>query len=128
MDQSLAEALEIVLSDITATGTTKPEIVDWDWADGDDYSSGWIRWPDGTGRGFGVFSDEPLAFRVVQVADVFQKEIVEALSALGRPATWPECPDHPDSHPLKPQGLDGTAMWLCPLSGRPIAPIGRLTR
>ncbi len=126
VDPVLSEALEIVMADITAAATATPEIVDFDWANDDDYPSGWIRWPDGTGRGFGVWPDEPLAFRVVQVADVFQEEIVEALWGLGRSAVWPECPDHPDSHPLKPVDLDGTAVWVCPRTERSVAPIGHL--
>jgi hypothetical protein len=64
---------------------------------------------------------------VVQVADTLQEEIVEELCRLGRPAVWPECPDHPDSHPLKPIDLDGTAMWVCPRTERLVAAIGTLT-
>jgi hypothetical protein len=65
---------------------------------------------------------------VVEIADRVQDWAVEALWHAGLPATWPECPTHPDSHPLVPQILDGRAVWRCARTDRVVSPIGRLGR
>jgi hypothetical protein len=123
---ALTEAIDVVLADIRATGTAEPEVEDNDWVNDADQASATIRWPDGTGTGISVMVDWPLSERIALLADKFQEDIVGELNSLGRSAVWPECPDHPNSHPLKPQDLDGTAMWLCPRTERPIASIGSL--
>ena len=51
---------------------------------------------------------------------------MEELAAAGRPATWPECPGHPDSHPLSPEAREGEAAWCCPVSGQVVCSIGTL--
>src|SRR5262245_43989557 len=43
---------------------------------------------------------EPLAQRIASVAGQVQEWAIEALWRAGRPATWPECPGHPNAHPL----------------------------
>ena len=48
------------------------------------------------------------------LADWVQEWAVEALWSLGRSATWPQCPHHPDSHPLAPVERAGRAVWVCP--------------
>lgn len=37
----------------------------------------------------------------------------------------PICPGHP--HPPNPRIVDGVAAWICPRTGRVVAPIGRLS-
>ena len=51
---------------------------------------------------------------------------VEALWQAGRPATWPECPEHPDAHPLTATLRDRRAAWTCPRTGHLISGIGHL--
>ncbi len=65
--------------------------------------------------------------RLADLAEHVQDWEVEALAAAGRPATWPECPDHPRSHPLEP-GADSAerAVWRCPRSRRAVCAIGGL--
>ena len=126
MDERLEEALAIVLTDVRSTKTVEPEIIDRDPDKFEGYASAWLRWPSGSGQGFGVDPSWPMASRVVFVADTFQEAIVEELCARSRPATWPECPDHPDSHPLAPTMLGETATWVCPRTERPISEIGQL--
>jgi hypothetical protein len=67
------------------------------------------------------------AERVAQLADQVQEWEVEELCAVGRPATWPECPEHPGSHPLEPVVTDaGAASWRCPRPGLTVCAIGEL--
>ena len=40
--------------------------------------------------------------------------------------TWPECPTHPNTHPLEAAVLSDRAVWRCPKSGDAIAEIGTL--
>jgi hypothetical protein len=67
------------------------------------------------------------AERVAGLAEQVQEWEVEALAGAGRPATWPECPAHPASHPLEPAvSADGAATWRCPRSGLAVGAIGAL--
>jgi hypothetical protein len=59
------------------------------------------------------------------ILPIIQEWEIEELAAAGRSATWPECCDHPNSHPLQPRLDDeNTAVWRCPRSGRVISAIG----
>ncbi len=83
----------------------------------------WIRTPGGSRVGVYVPADDDESAQLVRLADLVQDVIVEELPARGRPAVWPECPDHPDSHPLQPAETDGPAMWSCPRTGRRVRAI-----
>lgn len=48
------------------------------------------------------------------IADRLQDYVVDALWTAGFPTSWPPCPDHPDSHPLRAVVLDEVAVWSCP--------------
>jgi ABC-type uncharacterized transport system ATPase subunit len=67
------------------------------------------------------------ADRLADIAQQLQEWELEELAAAGRPATWPECPKHPDSHPLSPRVRDGVAVWSCPRTGRTEYAIGGVT-
>ena len=41
--------------------------------------------------------------------------------------SWPECPLHPDSHPLRAEvGVDEVLVWTCPKEGAVMARVGDL--
>jgi hypothetical protein len=62
-----------------------------------------------------------------QLAEQVQEWEVEQLCWAGRSATWPECPEHPGSHPLEPVAAGaGIAVWRCPRSQRVAGAIGGL--
>ncbi|MDR1998492.1 MAG: hypothetical protein LBQ06_00920 [Frankiaceae bacterium] len=61
--------------------------------------------------------------RQVTLADQVQEFIQEELRALGRSAAWPECPDHPNAHPLRPEIVDGAATWIRYKTHCPIKPL-----
>jgi hypothetical protein len=86
----------------------------------------WILAADGTGTG--VWSSDAVtgADAVVLLADQVQEVVCEALWSVGKPASWPVCPDHPVNHPLDPAVVGDVATWRCPKNGRGVAPIGRL--
>jgi hypothetical protein len=125
----LHDNLAPVLNDIRATGAIVPEIREEEHKDlGQDMVSAWLQGPDGvTGMGLRVNMALPTADRLADIADQFQEWEVEELAAAGRPATWPECPEHPKSHPLSPQVRDGAAVWSCPRNGHVEYPIGGMT-
>jgi hypothetical protein len=122
-------AIAPVLDDLRAAGAIVPEIRYESWQDREpDYVRAFIG-PVGqtTGTGVSVALASPEAERLARSAEQVQEWEVEELCAQGRPATWPECPAHPGTHPLEPVvGGDGAAVWRCPRSGRPVCAIGKL--
>ena len=78
-------------------------------------------------RGVWVELAASRAEQVARLAEQVQEWEVEELCAAGRSATWPECPEHPNRHPLEPVVTDaGAAIWRCPRTGLAIGPIGAL--
>ena len=129
----LRASLEPVLRDMRNSGAIVPRVVEEAHDDpGPGGVSAWIQPPDGAGshdvgsRGIHVQVGLPPAERLVGLADQLQDWEVEELAAAGRPATWPECPQHPGSHPLSPRVPGGQAAWCCPVSGQVISVIGAL--
>ncbi|MGH3166970.1 MAG: hypothetical protein ACRDN0_13925 [Trebonia sp.] len=80
----------------------------------------------GSAQGVSAMAAEPLQERIASVADQVQEWAVETLWQEGRPATWPECPAHPDSHPLTAVMRDGRAVWTCPKTKHVVGDIGTL--
>ena len=125
MDERLAAALAPVLRDARSTVGLAPEIVDESWSDVPGRLSALMRAPDAT-WGVGVMAGASAAERVVEAADAVQEWVVEQLWGLGRPATWPQCPEHPDTHQLAPRQREGIPVWACPRSGSVACRIGGL--
>jgi hypothetical protein len=123
---SLADALELVVRDLKRTGGLTLRALDEPVDNLYGYESVWLlsgrRWRTGLSAPLEMGSAE----RVVHVADQVQEFVLEELGRLGRPATWPECSEHPGSHPLEARLGDGGPGWVCPKSGRTVAGIGGL--
>ncbi|HEY6295625.1 MAG TPA: hypothetical protein VIX15_08175 [Streptosporangiaceae bacterium] len=125
----LREAAAPVLRDIAASGAIGLLLREEARADrGDEIVCAWASGAgDITGVDIWVALGSSAAERVAELAEQLQEWEVEALWAAGRSATWPECPEHPNSHPLEPvvEGGHG-AVWRCPRSGAVICAIGAL--
>ncbi|WP_187284425.1 hypothetical protein [Streptomyces sp. uw30] len=120
MDEEIPPALTVVLRDLHAQCVVRPRLEQHP-------ELGLLLYaPDGSGQGvdlsMGATPEECLA----GIADQVQDWAVEALWSEGESAVWPQCPAHPDAHPLTATVTDGTAMWVCPKSGTAFARIGRL--
>ena len=129
----LRAAMEPVLRDLRGSGAIVPDVVEQAREDlGPDCVPAWIQPPGTAGslvagsQGIRVLLGLSLPERLADLADQLQEWEVEELAAAGRPATWPECPEHPDSHPLAPQARGGQAVWCCPRTGQAISAIGAL--
>lgn len=124
----LRASLEPVLHDVRVSGAIIPDIREEAHDDlGPDYVYAWISHPESVGsQGIHVQVSLSPAERIAELADQLQEWEVEELAAVGRPATWPECPEHPNSHPLAPQAHGDQAVWCCPASGNVIGVIGEL--
>jgi hypothetical protein len=122
----LHSVLDPVLHDVRVSGAIVPDVRDEAHEDlGGGVVSAWLGNRAGTGgMGIRVLVGLPLAEQVAGLAEQVQEWEVEELAAVGLPATWPQCPDHPNSHPLAPEARDGQALWACPRTGRRIAAIG----
>jgi hypothetical protein len=131
VDPVLAAALAPLLRDLEAGRVPEPRIAE----PAPLFDSGepglLLYAPDGSGQGIRLLADAPRAEQLAHLADQVQEWAVEALWAAGKSAVWPQCPEHPDSHPLQPQVVDeytsaAHAVWCCPKSGHVIASIGEL--
>jgi len=124
----LHASLAAVLADLHAAGAIVPDIQERAHEDfGPDVVSAWIQSPHGMGgMGIRVYLSQPPAERLADLADQIQEWEVEELCAAGRPATWPECPLHPGTHPLSAQPHAAQAVRCCPKTGQVISPIGAL--
>ncbi|WP_409237631.1 hypothetical protein [Streptomyces sp. PA5.6] len=124
MDEELAAVLEPVLRDLRATCAVRPVVRE----ERDDTVGELVMLyePDGSGAGLVPRFGGSAAERTADFADQAQDWAVEALCAELRPAVWPECPEHPDSHPLAAGVVRGVAVWSCPRSRRVAARVGEL--
>lgn len=119
-DMEFAEALETVLRDLQAQCAVQPRIRT-------DDTFGITLWaPDGSGQGLTPTVDGTAAELLVHLADQVQDWAVETLWSEGASAVWPECPTHPDTHPLTATVRTDTAVWVCPKKGMTVARIGEL--
>jgi hypothetical protein len=120
----LDAALTPVLHDLRTCGV-QPILEPWE-----DRNAGmegvWLKEPDGTGAVVAVTVGAAHIDQMVRLADGAQEWAVEALNAAALPATWPECPRHPNSHPLQPGITGQRATWSCPRDSTVVAAIGDL--
>lgn len=127
MDSKLNEALVPVLDDLRNSGGPVPDVRDAQWSNNfPGQVTAMLYAADNSGQGVSAMAFEPLAQRIASVADQVQEWAVEELCRVHRPATWPECPWHPNSHPMAAQVRDGRAAWTCPRSGHAVDRIGSL--
>jgi hypothetical protein len=126
VDIALSEALAPVLHDLGACGAPVPDVRDDQWSDFPGQVTAMLHDTDGTAQGVSAMAGETLPERIASVADQVQEWAVEALWRAGRPAVWPECPEHPDTHPLTATLREDRAVWICPRTGHLVNGIGRL--
>ncbi len=126
MDRALAEALGPVLRDLASSGSVLPEVRDDQWSDFAGQATAMLFSPGGSGQGVSAMTSEPLPERIASVADQVQEWAVEELCSVGRPTNWPQCPQHPGSHPLSAVVRQDRAVWCCPRTGYLAAGIGQL--
>jgi hypothetical protein len=89
---------------------------------GHDVSSLWL-WDTDGGSGTGIWLGEPdedPSWALLRATEVIQSAAIEAVHG-----AWPECPEHPHSHPLEPGG-DEVAVWIRPVNDRSVARVGEL--
>ncbi len=121
--------MDPVLADLQTAGAIVPEVRYEAWEDHPDYVFAFIGPPGETAGSQGVRVERSgrAGLRLAELAEQVQGWEVEALAEAGRPATWPECPEHPGSHPLEPCAESAErAIWRCPRSHRVVCTIGEL--
>ena len=123
MDAELETALAPVLADLARTTALTPRFEDVEWpVEGAVGTMVFLR--GAGGAGVSIIKSADRTGQVVSVADQVQDWAVEALSGFGRSPIWPECPEHPNSHPLRPIERNEAAFWVCPVSRDEISAIG----
>jgi len=63
---------------------------------------------------------------IADLAERMQDIATDALWFEGASTVWPECPEHPASHALRPTVEAERPVWRCPLTRELIAEIGSL--
>jgi len=126
VDIALSEALAPVLRDLATSGAPVPGVRGQQWTDFPGQVTATPADADGTAHGVSAMATESLPRRIASVAGQVQEWAVEALWRADRPAVRPECPQHPNSHPLAAAVEDGRAVWFCPRTGHLVNDAGRL--
>ena len=126
MDEDLQIALAPVLADLTSATPFTPEFRDDEWSGLQGVAATMIFFG-GSGTGISINVGSTRAQQVTSLADQIQEAAVEALWGSGHSPVWPECPEHPDTHPLRPVESNDTAVWVCPKSRTEICLIGSLS-
>ncbi|MEV6282169.1 hypothetical protein [Kribbella sp. NPDC051770] len=124
----LASALRLVVRDLERTGGPALRVADESVTADPAYESVVLlsaQWPARTGL---LAPREMSGAELVQhVADQVQEFVVEELWLAGRSTSWPECEEHPGTHPLEAQLVEDAAVWVCPKSGHTVADVGELS-
>lgn len=126
MDTTLEEALAPVLSDLERSASVLPDVRDEPWSATAEQVTAMLYSADGSGQGISARPADALAERIASVADQVQEWVVEELCSIARPTNWPQCPQHPHSHPLTAVEQGGRAVWACPKTAGVICAIGQL--
>lgn len=127
MGPHLDAALALVMRDLEACLAPIARIEESDWQTLPGAESAMLWDVDGSATGVWVDTTLPPAEQAAIVADQVQEWAVESVRR-GTSSNWPPCPDHPANHPLTATVVDAAATWCCPASGRPIAPVGAVSR
>jgi len=128
----IGKATAPILHDLEASGAIVPEILyqtSGNYSrDGRDGVTTDIALDGGHGGHVWIPTEEcSSAEQVWWAADALQEWEIHELWEAGRPATWPECPEHPNTHLLEPDiHSKDTAVWRCPRTQQVICAIGAL--
>jgi hypothetical protein len=121
---AVPSTLAVVLKDVAATYPLPVRVEPAQFDDRTEYV--WVTVDGDSTVGIAVAAGLPPAERLAEAAGQLADWLVEALPGAGLPAVWPECPRHPDSHPLDPRPGPAGAVWTCPRTGEPVAAVGSL--
>ena len=106
-------ALEPVLRDLRSC-TVQPIVEPWPGEGG--VAGVWFREADGSGAVVEIRVRGRLEEEIVDLADRVQDWAGEALNAARQSPVWPECPRHPDSHPVEARLIGDEPTWVCPVT------------
>ena len=120
----LPDAVTVVLRDISATYPVPVHVEPIAAGGGNDV---WITVDTHSKAGIRVADALAPAEQIADVADQVADWLVESLPGAGYRAVWPECPLHPDSHPMQARVVEAAAVWVCPAGVDAIVAIGSLT-
>jgi hypothetical protein len=125
LDPQLEAALVPVLRDLESTCRVALTVRDERWAEPPLITA--MAWdPSGSGSGIHLSEGASPVEQIADLADQLRDVAIESLWFAGLPVTWPECPQHPNSHPLDPRVVSFRAVWRCPMTLEVIAEIGML--
>lgn len=102
------------------------EVEDERWSDHPGQRTAFLAGPQRERVAIYVMAGESYQARIAHVAEQVQEWAIEYLWGQRKQAVWPQCPEHPNTHPLSAVVHDGVAVWRCPVSLVVVSPIGSL--
>jgi len=126
VDIVLSEALAPVLRDLASSGALLPDIRDEQWSGFDGQVTAMLYGPDDSGQGVFVMAGSRCRRESRRSRARSRKWAIEARWHADKSASWPECPEHPRSHPLAPVLCEDRPVWTCPRTGHLICGVGQL--
>ncbi|MEJ7628458.1 MAG: fumarylacetoacetase [Nocardioidaceae bacterium] len=125
MDSALSVALGTVWRDVPAV-LKALVVVEAPSPTPDDQDHVMIRDRDGSAFGVDTGLSDDAAEQLWHVSDRLQDGLHESLWSAGLSAVWPECPEHPGTHPLQVRLIAAGVFWVCPKTAAVVASVGRL--
>ncbi|WP_311213581.1 MULTISPECIES: hypothetical protein [unclassified Arthrobacter] len=126
MTAKIEEIIRHVLRDVRSSGLAEPRIEDTAWNEDPQALSAMIySVRDSSGQGVWVRRDLPPAEQLVSVADQVQEWVIEENGPTY--SNWPQCPWHPNNHPMAAHLVGALGVWACPVLRTPAAIIGELS-
>jgi hypothetical protein len=126
VDLALQAAVGPVQSDLARTTGLTFSVRGEQWSDDPEMVTAFPLGRLGEQVGIRLTASDSEAKQEADIADQVQEWAIEELWGDGLSAVWPQCPEHPDTHPLAPVVQDGVAVWSCPVSHAVVAEIGSL--
>lgn len=112
----LSELIDVLLRDLDRPGAVRPHMTTARHRQEASGAYAEVALSSADGSSYVLFIDVEgtRGQQLTALADGFQDWEVEELAHLGHSAVWPQCPTHPDTHPLNVQLIAGSARWICP--------------
>ena len=89
----------------------------------DEYEGFWLLARDGSRTGVLLQRSATDAACSARLADLLQDFVHDEQLVAGGRVGWPDCLEHPGTHPMAAELSNGRAVWICPKTRRVQRPI-----
>lgn len=122
----LLEFMTPLIMDIEATAGIVPDVEDTSWDPDPEAVSVIVGKAGIKQQGVRIWLNLSPAERLADLARQVQEWQIETQWRAGGNTSWPNCPIHPDRHPMAAEVRGESASWCCPELGTAVGKIGEL--